>query len=164
MGGDVPIGGKFTGEYGIGYDFGNQWRVEGTYSHGGGDIDGCNETKNSGVSCTITDGNVDTSTFLVSGYYDFKLNDSKLKPFIGGGIGTSNFDIDKVKISSTSYNVGDDSTFTWQLKLGAAYEVSEKADIFIEGFYKEYGDMEIAGWDFEGINEKGARIGTRIRF
>ena len=78
-GGDFEFDSGFSGEFGIGYDFG-KFRTEFTYNGTNTDL-----TTVQGVS---TDIGVDVSTWMVSGAYDWRA-DKKWHPYLGAGIGES---------------------------------------------------------------------------
>ncbi len=86
-------------------------------------------------------GEVETSTFLVNGYYDFK-NSTAFTPFIGAGIGYSN-----VEVEYEPSNVGiiddDDDVFAWQIMGGVSYSINDNFHVVGSVRYRETDDAEV---------------------
>ena len=78
-GGTAEFEPGFSGEIGVGYDFGNL-RTELTYNSTTTALDGA-----TGVD-------VDVKSFLISASYDWRA-DKKWQPYVGLGVGTSTVDI-----------------------------------------------------------------------
>ncbi|WP_320667015.1 outer membrane protein [Prochlorococcus sp. MIT 1307] len=167
-GGKAPVDAGFSGEVGIGYDFG-AWRTDLTYENGGGDLGDCTETKVTGTNCSSTSGEVETNSFMINAYYDIDTN-SKWEPYVGAGIGTTNFDVENFTVGGTKYKLGDDDSTTYQLKAGVTHPVSDKMDLFGEAAYKIYDDIEtstnVAGVKFKvkDSTEWVAKLGLRYMF
>ena len=131
-------------ELGLGYDFGNDIRVEVTWERD-------NQDSATVVGYTI-DTDTTTDTVLFSVYKDFS-NSTKLTPFIGGGIGSTSVNED---------NFNWDSGFTYALSLGASYELSENLDAYgkVQTLYTE---PQIENVEIEA-NIVSAKIGLRYSF
>ena len=134
----------FSAQLGLGYDFGNDIRVEATWERD--NIDSATV-----VGYTI-DTDTTTDTYLFSVYKDFS-NSTKLTPFIGGGIGSTSVNED---------NFSWDSGFTYALSLGASYELSENLDAYgkVQTLYTE---PQIENVEIEA-NIVSAKIGLRYSF
>jgi opacity protein-like surface antigen len=77
---------------------------------------------------------------------------------------SSNIDIGTITVAGTETGGGDDSAFSYQLKLGTTFEMNEKADVYVEGIYHETSDFYILGADFDPYKSLGARAGLRFKF
>jgi opacity protein-like surface antigen len=111
----------FNGEFGIGYDFENTIRTDITYSisnHDGIKVRGFD---------TSEDG--EFSNVSLNIYKDFELDNSKFTPYIGAGFGSSTISL------NGELDIVDDSSISYQLKVGSSYEVSKKANLFLESAY-----------------------------
>jgi opacity protein-like surface antigen len=153
-------GGGFSGDIGVGYDFG-AIRTELTVNALGGAI-------SPGIS-----GNISKNDVLVSAYWDIATG-SRWVPYIGGGIGYTN--LSTPNISAAGYNTsgGNSGNFGYQAKLGVSYVATRNVDIFLEGVYQGansgrtvYG-TNAAGQgvsaDFGSFNSWGGKLGARWRF
>ncbi len=85
-------------------------------------------------------GEVETSTFFLNGYYDFR-NSTNWTPFLGAGIGYANVEIDY-----SPSNVGiiddDDDVFAWQIMGGVSYAINEQFEITGSIRYRETDEAE----------------------
>ncbi len=111
----------FNGEFGIGYDFENTIRTDITYSkfyHDGITADGID---------TSEDGEFSNVSFNI--YKDFELDNSKFTPYIGAGFGSSTISL------NGQLDIVDDTSISYQVKVGSSYAVSKKANLFLEGAY-----------------------------
>jgi opacity protein-like surface antigen len=72
-------------------------------------------------------GEVETSTFFLNAYYDFK-NSTKWTPFIGGGVGYSNVDVN-YKPSDIGIIDDDDDVLAWQVMGGVAYNINDAFEV-----------------------------------
>ncbi|MBO8240328.1 porin family protein [Prochlorococcus marinus XMU1412] len=156
-------------DLGIGYDFG-KWRTDLTYSEEQHDLKSCTETKTSATCATGGQGEGDASSIIATVYRDFS-NDSKWTPYIGAGLGTTNINSNNITVNSVEYNLNDKDTFTYQVKAGTSYEITEKAVLFGEISYKAYNDItsvntNVSSVDFDvtDISSFGFRLGTRFIF
>ena len=134
----------FNAELGLGYDFGNDIRVEATWER--------NEIDSATILGYSVDTDSSTDTVLFSIYKDFS-NGSKLTPFIGGGLGSTSVNDD---------NNSWDSGFTYALSVGASYELSEDLDAYgkVQTLYAE---PQIENLDVDG-NAVSAKLGLRYSF
>ena len=134
----------FNAELGLGYDFGNDIRVEATWER--------NEIDSATILGYTVDTDSSTDTVLFSIYKDFS-NSSKLTPFIGGGLGSTSVNDD---------NNSWDSGFTYALSVGASYELSENLDAYgkVQTLYAE---PQIENADVDG-NAVSAKLGLRYSF
>jgi opacity protein-like surface antigen len=69
-------------------------------------------------------GDITAFTFLLNGYYDIPAN-APVTPFIGGGIGFANINVDGMNIASHSQSDADDTVFAYQIGAGFSYPIDE---------------------------------------
>ena len=135
----------FGGGIGLGYDFGNNWRLEGNVSRSTSDVD------------SVTVGglkyDVDESAsgwgFGIDLEYDFP-NDSKYTPYVGAGVGISRADD------------SDDNAYGFSVVAGVAYEANDTTDVYAEIGYGLSPEQDIDGVDYDASGEFGATIGLRF--
>lgn len=149
-GGTATFDPGFSGEIGVGYDFGNI-RTEFTY----------NSTTS---SLTEVDGlDVSSKSFLLSAAYDWRA-DKKWQPYVGLGIGSSTIDINiAANIGGTAVTAGDDNISTAKFKVGVNYEADENMDLYGEFWGQAYDDFTIGLIQFTDITTSGVSLGIRVR-
>lgn len=113
-------------------------------------------------------GNITSTTILLNGYYDIPTG-SKLRPYIGAGIGLGLIRGD-IGDSFGSRNI-DGSSFAWQAKAGVQYEVVRKGNIFGELRYASVGGYKLKRLpddtgtpELGSLNSFGVAIGYRQGF
>ena len=149
-GGTATFDPGFSGEIGVGYDFGNI-RTELTY----------NSTTS---SLTGVDGlEVSSQSVLLSAAYDWRA-DKKWQPYVGLGIGSSTIDINiAANIGGTAVTAGDDNISTAKFKVGVNYEADENMDLYGEFWGQAYDDFTIGLIQFTDITTSGVSLGIRVR-
>ena len=149
-GGTVRFDPGFSGEIGVGYDFGNL-RTELTYNSTTTALDGA-----TGVD-------VDVKSFLISAAYDWRA-DKKWQPYVGLGIGSSTVDVSAAAtVGSASFTVGDENIATAKFRLGLNYEASENMDMYAETWGQSFDDFTIGALEFRDITTSGVSLGIRIK-
>ena len=144
----------FSGEVGIGYDFGS-FRTEFSYNATNTDMDT--------VQGTAVDVGVDAKSYLLTAAYDWR-SDKQWQPYIGGSFGTSTIDVDlATTVGSVNVTVGDDNISTFKLKLGVNYEASEDLDVYGELWGQAFDDFTIGALQFVDCGMGGASIGLRVK-
>ena len=81
-----------------------------------------------GVLVADGTGETETTTVMINGYYDFEF-DGDITPYIGFGIGSASTDVSFAP-SNTPILDDDDTSFAWQLILGADYAIAENVSFF----------------------------------
>ena len=153
-GGDFEFDSGFSGEFGIGYDFG-KLRTEFTYNATNSDL-----TK---VQGTTTDIGVDVSTWMVSAAYDWRA-DKKWQPYVGAGIGKSTIEVDLAQtIGNVAIVVDDDNITAFKLKAGVNYEATENLDVYGELWGQAFDDFTIGTLEFEDCGMTGVSLGLRYK-
>ncbi len=142
---NYPVDNGFVLETGVGYRFNPNLRLEITYAGSSVDI------KNSSLVTEAV-----SNSLMFNANYDFS-NQSSWTPYFGAGIGTATIDTN----ASTD---DDDSTGTWQAKIGVSYDASKKVDLFGEYAYQEFGTTNISNRDFSEISTNRLVLGLRYFF
>ena len=164
---DWDLDGGFSGEVGVGYDFG-AIRTELTYVYNNNSVNDVDLDINGNDFDFDVDGDIDSNSVFLSAYWDIPVGSERFVPYVGGGIGYTNLswagftidgEDDHVRISGD--NVG---LFGWQAKAGVSYALSCTSDIYVEGTYQGASGFESGGVDYSSLNSWGARGGLRWRF
>ena len=149
-GGTAEFDSGFSGEIGVGYDFGSL-RTEFSYNSTNTPLDG------------VTDVDVDVKSFLLSAAYDWR-SDKKWQPYIGAGVGSSTIDLNLgATIGGTTLTAGDDNITTFKLKAGVNYEASEDIDVYGEIWGQGFDDFTIGLIQFTDVSVSGASLGLRVK-
>ena len=125
---------EFKPGYGIaaigGYDYGD-FRLEGEITYRTNDID---TISMSTMSLNDVDADVSTLSLMVNGFYDVE-TDTPFAPYIGGGVGFANVDLDSE----------DDIVFAYQLGLGVGYAIDENVTLDLGYRYFATSNPEFEG-------------------
>ena len=149
-GGTAEFDAGFSGEIGVGYDFGSL-RTEFSYNSTNTPLDG------------VTDVEVDVKSFLLSAAYDWR-SDKKWQPYIGVGVGSSTIDLNLgATVGGTTLTAGDDNITTVKLKAGVNYEASEDFDVYGEIWGQGFDDFTIGLIQFTDVSVSGASLGLRVK-
>ena len=149
-GGIAGFDAGFSGEIGVGYDFGSL-RTEFSYNSTNTPLDG------------VTDVDVDVKSFLLSAAYDWR-SDKKWQPYIGAGVGSSTIDLNLgATVGGTALTAGDDNITTFKLKAGVNYEASENIDVYGEIWGQGFDDFTIGLIQFTDVSVSGASLGLRVK-
>ena len=149
-GGTATFDPGFSGEIGVGYDFGNI-RTDFTY----------NSTTTPLAATTGVD--VQVNSFLLSAAYDWRA-DKKWQPYVGLGVGSSTIDINlAATVGGTSITAGDDNIATAKLKVGVNYEASENMDVYGELWGQGFDDFTIGLIQFTDVSVSGVSLGVRVK-
>ena len=149
-GGTAEFDSGFSGEIGVGYDFGSL-RTEFSYNSTNTPLNG------------VTDVDVDVKSFLLSASYDWR-SDKKWQPYIGAGVGSSTIDLNLgATVGGTTLTAGDDNITTVKLKAGVNYEASENIDVYGEIWGQGFDDFTIGLIQFTDVSVSGASLGLRVK-
>ena len=153
-GGEFEFDTGFSGEIGIGYDFG-KIRTELSYTATNTDLI---QVQNVG-----TDIGVDVSSWMISAAYDWRA-DKKWQPYLSAGVGSSTIEVDLARtIGSVAVVVDDDDISTFKVKAGVNYEASENIDIYGELWGQAFDDFTIGTLEFQDCGMSGISLGVRIK-
>ncbi len=155
---------EISGQVGYAYENGLRGELQVNYSEydvsshsnltvGGANIDGADvavltrgepDDGNPTVGAVLADGQGKVSNLGVFAniFYDID-TDSSFKPYIGAGVGYQVIDVNYAP-SGVDVANEDDGSFAYQLMAGAAFEVSDGADIFAQYTYRDtFGDADV---------------------
>lgn len=119
----------------LGKRFKENWRGEIELSHREADID---RLTVNGVRSANNVGDLETTSLLVNGYYDFRAG-KKLRPYLSAGVGLARHE---GSINSGALNVSEnDTVFAYQLGAGVSYAIKERTSIF--GGYRYNGSSDV---------------------
>lgn len=157
--GEYTYGGGFSGDIGAGYDFG-PIRTELTYSY--------NTYPSEGLSTAAgtlrnQGGAVSLNSVYVSAYWDIPVS-ARLVPYIGGGLGYTNYSFASGVLDGSAYAGANIGTLGYQAKAGLSYVMSRQADLFLEGVYQGGASFNLSGERYGALNSWGGRLGLRWRF
>jgi len=163
--GTYGLTGGFSGETGVGYDFGPV-RTELTYIYSDSSLDALNGNYRGNRVVLISTSNLSTNSVLLNAYVDIPTQ-SKFIPYIGGGLGYTNMSWANYSAIAPGaillYSSGNQNGLGYQAKAGVAYQVIPKADIFVEGTYQG-STFFGSNLNVNSLNAFGARLGARYRF
>ena len=155
----LDLGGGFSGDVGVGYDFGVV-RAELTYGYSRASLNGLS----AGTAFTNNvSGAINKNDVLASLYYDFE-NNSRWTPYIGGGIGYTNLSTPSLTLAGVTTNSVNKGLFGWQGKVGVSYAMNYNADVYLEGVYQGAGGYSAEDLNVNAFNSWGGKIGFRYRF
>ena len=170
--GDVEAEGDVVGNLGLGYDFGENWRLE---------LDGTSMFNDYGaVSQTAQSfAKLKTDALMLNAIYDFS-DFGKFAPYVGAGVGIVRGDATVVahdivegaglsrnatcvgtRSSADSFSCdysGDDTGLGWQLLAGLGYDITDKLTWDTNYRYMQTSDMDFDGAftnDFTGASIPG---------
>lgn len=133
----------------VGYSFKAPWgafRLEEEISYRENGLDAVNISSTSGGSVIFPSlgtfalgGNITTLGFITNGWFDFDTG-SKWVPFIGGGVGGANIDLDITSVGGSSriFNQSD-TVLAAQLGTGVGYRVNARSTLSLA--YRVFGTM-----------------------
>lgn len=144
----------------VGYAFEFNTRLEAEITYQENDLDNVNVF---GFDVDLS-GDTSSTALLFNGYYDFN-NASAFTPFIGGGIGVANVEINDINIPGSGLpNFGDDDTvFAYQVGAGVAYAINENIDIDVKYRYFATSDPDFDTSEVE-YSSHNIYAGVRIGF
>jgi opacity protein-like surface antigen len=154
----LHFGGGFSGEAGIGYDFG-ALRTELTYGYTRADL---NDVSLPGFDIGSS-GAINKNDVMASLYWDISTG-TRWVPYIGGGIGYTNLSTPSVKIGDYRTGSANRGLFGWQAKVGVSYVTSVNTDVFLEGTYSGAQGFDDNDVNYASYNDFGAKLGFRYRF
>ena len=113
-------------------DFGKNFRTDISYIRGRSEVDG----KASGIN----DGDVVTKGFMLTGYLDFPIKNTKWEPFIGLGIGSMEMDTTETCDGAATSDCTDDA-LTYSISGGVNYAINPSTSISAKITYMDYEDI-----------------------
>lgn len=160
----VHYGGGFSGDVGLGYDFGLV-RTELTYAYSRASL--TNASWSAAALNGSVNGNANANSVFASAYLDIPTR-SRWVPYLGGGLGYTNLSTGTVTASAggstLSVNGGNQGLFGYQAKAGLAYIASDTTDVYVEGVYQGVPGFSQGSASYGPSNSWGAKVGLRLRF
>ena len=140
----------------LGYDFGKNFRTDVSYSG-----------TTSSTELAGQDSDLDVKSFMVNAYADFPNDGSKIAPFIGAGIGTSELDFSDTCTAAANTDCTD-NVFTYGVYGGVSYEISPQTDIVGQIAYLGFADVDTTNQGITttitGSETLSAYIGLKFNF
>ena len=175
-----------VGGIGLGYAINQNLRIEGRLATRKFDI---NDTRY-GTGARegeqyLLDGEMQSVTMTVEGFYDFPMNAS-LTPYVKAGIGLSSneyearlggtgvagFDVYDGKADGyyDNYTDGDSNEFSWNVGAGASYALTPSTRLYGEYQYINFGDVQTGqdsfsdGFEVDNASAHEINLGLRYQF
>ena len=149
----------FAYELGIGYDFGKNFRTDISYSGSKSGFDG--------AVLGVADGDFEMKAFMLTGYLDFPIENTKWEPFIGLGIGSMEIDTSDACVAAANTSCTAD-VFTYSLSGGVNYALNPTTSVSAKITYMKPQDLDLnnAGVLVEGIETStlSAYAGLKFNF
>ena len=160
---DDPNGAELEFEYGfgyelgLGYDFGKTFRTDISYLGGRSEFDG--------TPLGIDDGDFEMKTFMLTGYLDFPIENTKWEPFVGLGVGSMEIDAEDACVAAANTDCTV-STFTYALSGGVNYAINSNTSISAKLTYLKPQDFDITnqGVDVVGIEATAFSAYAGLKF
>ena len=122
-------------------------------------------------------GNINIRSFTLNGYYDFRLGQSYWRPYVGGGIGMMQSEINSLYpdffpalgAATGGVNTTSDFEFCYQIRAGLNYMLTHRTDVYGGYRYFDAGELTFASPPFGVFHPDGAtfhnfEMGFRVRF
>ena len=145
------------GDIGLGYEFGDGFRIEGVLGYRSGDLDVSSAVVPGLVTAppavSAPDGDLDSWEAMLNVLYDFN-EGGRLRPYVGVGMGAADVDAKAHNLvnSTTGTPVNgfsdSDTGFAYQGLIGLGYKLSDRTTLDVG--YRHFGAM---GLEFEGPGE-----------
>ena len=153
-GGVMDFDSGFSGELGVGYDFGLV-RLQGTFNSTNSDL--------KSIQGTAVDIGVDVNTYLIEGAIDLR-EGKNWQPYVGVGVGQSDIKVNLARtVGNVTLVVGDDQITSVVGRLGVSYKASENVDVYAEGWALALDNFQIGTVEFWNCGMTGASLGLRVR-
>lgn len=125
----------------VGRYLGNGFRVEGEVGYRQADLSKMSIRNDGGVggldgvTTNNVSGNSNIVSFMGNGFYDFTLPNTKLTPYIGGGIGFADVTADGWHANNVRLIDDSDVVFAYQAGAGVSYPLTPVTDAFLDYRY-----------------------------
>jgi OmpA-OmpF porin, OOP family len=132
-----------------------------------------------GIGNFVSDavGNVSVKAYTLNSYFDYQINQSRFSPYVGGGIGLMQSEINSLfpsfftQIGQTFNGVNTTSNvkFCYQFRVGLNYELSYRTELFSGYRYFDAGELTFASSPFGVFHPDRATFhsfetGIRVKF
>lgn len=124
-------------------------------------------------------GSVNLTAYMFNAYHDFDIAGWRLDPYVGGGIGVCQSEINgllpqffagaPLNLDNQALNATSDYEFAWQLRAGVNYDWSERTTLFMGYRYFRVEELTFSAFPFGTFNPNGGREhclewGLRVAF
>jgi opacity protein-like surface antigen len=132
-----------TGSVGVGYKFGNGWRVEGEVSLPQKDTFTSGSTT---FPTSLNNHHIDSQRVMLNAYRDFRVAD-KVSIYGSAGLGLARLESKGWQGNeSRQYGSATQTNLAWSLGAGVVYDVTERLSVDLGYRYIDMGDTE-SGWN-----------------
>jgi opacity protein-like surface antigen len=132
-----------TGSVGVGYKFGNGWRVEGEVSLPQKDTFTSGSTT---FPTSLNHHHIDSQRVMLNAYRDFRVAD-KVSVYGSAGLGLARLESKGWQGNeSRQYGSATQTNLAWSLGAGVVYDVTERLSVDLGYRYIDMGDTE-SGWN-----------------
>jgi len=176
--GDVESEGNLAGSVGVGYEFGNNWRLE---------VDGAQLFSDLGAIGQVPSSfaKLRTTSLMLNAIYDFD-DFGRFKPFVGAGAGLVRGDADIVAhdfLDATSQGLirspactgpispasartcsvaGQDTGIGWQLLAGLGYDITDNLTWDTQYRYLDTGNFDFDGTSVDSLSGASTPINVTL--
>lgn len=140
----------FSYEGTLGYDFGKTFRTDVTYSG-----------TTSSATINAVDRDVTFKSFMANIYVDFPIDNSKLAPFLGFGLGSTKVDAEETCTAAANTDCTA-NVFTYGLNGGISYSLNPSTDLYGKVTYLGFSDITITNQGAENIIEDSETLSGYI--
>lgn len=146
----------------FGYDFG-MFRTEAEFGYRENDMDTFKDVSIDGIYIgdLPASGKITTLSYLINSYIDFE-NDSYVTPYIGGGLGIADINLNDLRVNDKHFDK-DDTVFAYQAAAGLGYDIDENLTLDVGYRYFATEDPKIDGLD-EEYNDHNISFTVRYKF
>ena len=146
---------------GVGYRLGSNFRVDVTGGYRPGfELDDSIASVPGGRDRHTAD--IDVTTVMLSGYYDFTLSGSAMRPYVGAGLGWARNEIGTTTVTNPTTGLnrthgGDtESNFAWQVGAGVAIPLQGSMSVDVAYKYVDAGELDSGASTVRGNFGPGA--------
>jgi opacity protein-like surface antigen len=149
---------RFDLQQGVSFDL----EAEATYRQNGLDELGLS-VGGSSASTDFNDGDVSSLGGFINGWINWRLGESNVVPYFGGGIGAVHISIDDAETDILAFEDEDDLVFGGQVGAGVAYEFTENVAVSLDYRFMMTQDPEFDTTEGEYQNHS-VMIGLKYLF
>lgn len=146
-GGAIDVEGEFdhglTGLLGLGFDFGEGWRIEAETGYREADVDS--------VSGASGSGDADALSLIGNVFYDFNLG-GRIEPYIGAGLGLARVSADGISPVGTTSIDDDDTGIALQAGAGLAVPLNPRLKLTFDYRYLSVQDLSFTTASGVGVD------------
>ncbi len=158
----------------VGFNWSDNVRTELEITYRENDLDNITVSAFGLSASGALDGDVSSIAFMANGFYDFRIGgpDGKFVPYLGGGIGVVQIDVNDLAIagSGAAGQDFDDTVFAFQLGGGVMFNIAKNVDLSVNYRYFRAADPEFSGSGVSGgdttaeYRSHAVTAGIRLKF